>query len=121
MDGGLELAGELDEREPGDREAALLAVQRVVDDMRGDGLVQLEPNPHHRRAMLVAMTEPGRAAYDQAIARQEIWADDLAAGLPPEAIEAAVALLRTLQQRLDASAARTPSTVASTTRTAACS
>ena len=77
------------------------AVQRVVDDMRTDGLVRLKPNPHHRRAMLVAMTENGEAAYRQASARQERWADDLAAGLPPEAIEAACTLLRTLQQRLN--------------------
>lgn len=84
------------------------AVQRVADDMRMDGLVRLEPNPHHRRAMLVAMTERGEAAYRQASVRQEGWADDLAAGLPPEAIEAASALLRTLQQRLNGPAGRTP-------------
>ena len=94
------------------------AVQRVVDDMRADGLVRLEPNPHHRRAMLVTMTEAGEAAYRGASARQERWADDLAATLSPEAIEAAVTLLRTLQQRLDASRTRTPITVASTTQEA---
>ena len=84
------------------------AVQRNVDDMRTDGLVRLEPNPHHLRAMLVAMTEHGEAAYRQASARQERWADDLAAGLTPEAIEAAGTLLRTLQQRLNGPAERTP-------------
>ena len=82
------------------------AVQRVVDDMRTDGLVRLEPNPHHRRAVLIAMTEHGEAAYRQASARQERWADDLAAGLPPEAMEAAGALLRTLRQRLEGPAGR---------------
>jgi DNA-binding MarR family transcriptional regulator len=76
------------------------AVQRVVDDMRTDGLVRLDPNPHHRRASLVAMTERGEAAYAGASARQERWAEALADGLRPEAIEAATALLRTLQQRL---------------------
>lgn len=35
------------------------AVQRLVDDMRADGFVRLEPNPHHRRAMLVLATERG--------------------------------------------------------------
>ncbi len=90
------------------------AVQRVVDEMRADGLVRLEPNPHHRRAMLVAMTEPGEAAYAAATERQERWADDLAAGLSPDALEAASALLRTLQQRLDAPAERTPPTAAPT-------
>ena len=77
------------------------AVQRIVDDMRADGLVRLDPNPHHRRAMLVTMTPDGVAAYDQASARQERWADDLAAGLPAGWIEDATTLLRTLQQRLD--------------------
>ena len=89
-------------------------MQRVVDEMRTDGLVRLEPNPHHRRAMLVAMTEPGEAAYAAASERQERWADDLAAGLSPDALEAASALLRTLQQRLDAPAERTPPTAAPT-------
>lgn len=92
------------------------AVQRVVDDMRTDGLVRLEPNPHHRRAMLVAMTEAGETAYRGASMRQERWAADLAAGLSPDAIEAAGTLLRTLQQRLDASPERTPLTVAPTTQ-----
>jgi len=77
------------------------AVQRVVDDMRADGLVQLDPNPHHRRAMLVTMTEAGDVAYRQASELQQRWADDLAVDLPAEAIEAAAAVLRTLQQRLD--------------------
>jgi DNA-binding MarR family transcriptional regulator len=76
------------------------AVQRVVDDMRTDGLVRVDPNPHHRRASLVAMTERGEAAYAGASARQERWAEELAHGLQPDAIEAATALLRTLQQRV---------------------
>lgn len=76
------------------------SVQRVVDDMRADGLVQLEPNPHHRRAPLVAMTSRGAAAYEQAMARKDLWADVLTEGLSPEAIEAAGTLLRTLQQRI---------------------
>ena len=77
------------------------AVQRLVDDMRTDGLVRLEPNPHHRRAMLVVMTEAGDAAYRAASARQERWADTLIAGLPAESFEAASELLREMQRRLD--------------------
>ena len=83
------------------------AVQRVVDDMRADGVVRLEPNPHHRRAVLVMTTEQGEAAYARASARQERWADDLSAGLSPEAIEAASELLRMLRQRLNGSEDRT--------------
>lgn len=87
------------------------AVQRVVDEMRVDGLVQLAPNPHHRRAHLVAMTESGQAAYDAASERQARWADALAADLPPEEIEAAGALLRVLQHRLDTASGARPAVV----------
>lgn len=76
------------------------AVQRLVDDMRADGFVRLEPNPHHRRALLVVATERGDAAYRAAIARQERWADALTSGLSPEEIEAAGALLREMQRRI---------------------
>ncbi|MCC0808107.1 MarR family transcriptional regulator [Methylobacterium sp. W2] len=76
------------------------AVQRVADDMREEGLVRFEPNPHHRRAMLVVMTERGEDAYRRASERQERWADDLVSGLSSDAIEAAGALLRILQIRL---------------------
>lgn len=76
------------------------SVQRIVDDMRAAGLIRLEPNPHHRRAMLVAMTDDGLAAYGSASLRQERWAHDLAAGLPAQGIADAVTMLRTLRQRL---------------------
>lgn len=81
------------------------AVQRLVDEMRGDGLVSLAANPHHRRAMLVVMTDDGEAAYQAALARQEGWADALAADLSSDRIEAAGTLLRELQRRLRDSAA----------------
>ena len=51
--------------------------------------------------MLVVATERGEAAYRTAIERQERWADDLTAGLSPEGFEAASALLREMQRRLD--------------------
>lgn len=79
------------------------AVQRLVDDMRADGFVRLEPNPHHRRAMLVLATERGDTAYRAAIARQERWADALTAGLSAEAFEAASALLCEMQRRIEGS------------------
>ena len=76
------------------------AVQRSVDELRQDGVVQLDPNPHHQRAMLVTMTERGERAYRAATERQGRWAEALAADLSPEAIEAAAALLREMQRRL---------------------
>jgi DNA-binding MarR family transcriptional regulator len=76
------------------------AVQYSVDEMRADGLVRLEPNPHHRRAMLVAMTEKGEAAYRTASERHGRWAETVMADLPPERIEAASEVLRDIQRRI---------------------
>lgn len=77
------------------------SVQRLVDEMKRDGLVRLAPNQHHRRAMLVLLTEAGEAAYRAAMARQQGWADRVAAGLTPGDLEAATAILRELRRRLD--------------------
>lgn len=92
------------------------SVQRVVDDMRADGLVRLEANPHHRRAPLVAMTPPGEAAYAQATARKDLWADVLTDGMSPEDMEAAGTLLRALQQRIGASHGHIATIAAATRR-----
>ncbi len=89
------------------------AVQRSVDEMRSDGLIRLDPNPHHKRAMLVAMTERGASAYRAAMERQGGWADVLAAGLTPKGVEAASALLRELRRRLDSSSHSTFTTLRS--------
>jgi DNA-binding MarR family transcriptional regulator len=86
------------------------AVQRSVDEMLSDGLVRLDANPHHKRAVLVTMTERGASAFRAASERQERWADVLAAGLSPEAIETASLLMRDLQRRLDPSAPMTTTT-----------
>ena len=76
------------------------SVQRLVDEMKADGLIRLALNPHHRRAMLVLLTEAGEAVYRAAMTRQERWADRLAAGLAHEGIEAASATLRELRRHL---------------------
>jgi DNA-binding MarR family transcriptional regulator len=76
------------------------AVQRSVDEMLSDGLVRLDPNPHHKRAMLVTMTGRGESAYRAASERQERWADALGDGLSHGGVEAADRLLRDLQRRL---------------------
>lgn len=79
------------------------AVQHTVNDMRDEGLVSFKPNPHHQRAMLVAMTEKGETAYRTAGERHGRWARAIAAELPPERLEDAAELLRELQRRIAAS------------------
>lgn len=81
------------------------AVQRQVDDLRSDGFVCLEINPHHQRAMLVVMTDRGEDVYRKASERQLRWVEQLATGLSPDAVKTTADLLKTLRQRISTSAA----------------
>ena len=56
-------------------------VQRIVNDLVNEGLVQFQPNPHHRRAQLVVLTETGRRAFDSAMRLQAPWINELSDGL----------------------------------------
>jgi DNA-binding MarR family transcriptional regulator len=76
-------------------------VQRIANELESQGILRFEPNPHHRRAKLVLLTEQGRALYDAAAKRQKPWASALANGLPIARVEAARDLLRTLRRRLE--------------------
>ena len=55
-------------------------VQRIVNDLRGEGLVVFEPNPHHRRAQLVVLTQKGQKAFNAAMELQAPWVNQLAEG-----------------------------------------
>ncbi len=78
------------------------SVQRVVNELMADGLVDLRDNPHHRRAKLVVLPEAGQRAYELADQRQAAWANRISAGLPAEDIAAAARMLGTLSARLAA-------------------
>lgn len=43
-------------------------IQRIVNDLLRDGLVELAENPRHNRARLVLLTERGYATYEAALA-----------------------------------------------------
>lgn len=45
-------------------------VQRMVNDARAAGYVDLRDNPAHQRSSLVALTQPGREAIDAVTARE---------------------------------------------------
>ncbi|KCZ54169.1 hypothetical protein HY29_15615 [Hyphomonas beringensis] len=78
------------------------AVQRVVNDLEGEGLVAFQENPAHRRAQLVTLTQKGQAAYAGADQRQVPWANDLAEGFDAAELEQALELLRGIRDRLEA-------------------
>ena len=76
-------------------------VQRLVNEMSADGMVELRPNPHHRRAHLVVLTKRGREAYEAAARLQAPWGNALAKGLGSGEIAAALRVMSMLRQRLE--------------------
>jgi len=77
-------------------------VQRIVNDLARGGFVEFAPNPHHRRASLVLITDKGRQAFERAMALEAPWMNALTAGIDPADIAAMQRVLSALRVRLDA-------------------
>ncbi|WP_084539670.1 MarR family winged helix-turn-helix transcriptional regulator [Azorhizobium doebereinerae] len=80
------------------------SVQRLVNEMERDGLLEAAANPAHRRATLVRLTAAGRDLHAAAEARRLPWTEGLAAGLGgADAAQAArtLAALRRLLERAE--------------------
>ena len=76
-------------------------VQRIVNDLAKEGLVEFQPNPHHRRAHLVVLTEKGQRTYDAAVGSYYPRANALAEGLSLKDIKAAHRVMLALRQKLE--------------------
>jgi len=76
-------------------------VQRIVNDLHKEGIVVFEPNPHHKRAHLVVLTEKGRRTYEAALAVYYPKAGKLADGLSLEEIRTARRVMAALRDRLE--------------------
>src|SRR5271170_704185 len=76
-------------------------IQRIINDLEADGLVALEPNPHHRRAQLVVLTDKGRRAFEAAMDQQAPWVNELANGLSAEDIGAVRRVVTALRKKLE--------------------
>jgi DNA-binding MarR family transcriptional regulator len=80
-------------------------VQRIVNDLEREGLVAFQPNPHHKRAQLVALTDKGEQAYEAAMRLQAPWVNELSQGLRVEDVETTHSVMRALRSRLEANGA----------------
>jgi DNA-binding MarR family transcriptional regulator len=80
------------------------SVQRTVDVLESEGIVEYLDNPAHRRSRLVAMTPRGRDIYRKILARQVQWSNGLAEemGTGQQDIRRALVLLRGLRAQLEA-------------------
>lgn len=76
-------------------------VQRIVNDLHGEGLVAFAPNPHHRRAQLVVLADKGRQAFDAAMRLQAPWINALADGVVVKDIQTVHRVIVALREKLE--------------------
>ncbi len=88
-----QIAGEMGQTRQG--------VQRLVNEMKAQGLLALKDNPHHQRAKLIVMTEQGREVYRQLEQQQMPWANRIAEGIDSEELRVASSVLQRLTARLE--------------------
>lgn len=78
-------------------------VQRIVNDLAAEGLVDFRSNPHHRRAQLIVLTDKGKEIFSAAMDVQTPWINRLGEGLRIADIQSTQQVISTLRQRLEAS------------------
>jgi DNA-binding MarR family transcriptional regulator len=76
-------------------------VQRIVNDLRKEGLVAFDVNPHHRRAHLVVLTDKGRRSFGVAMELQAPWVNSLSDGLSVKDIETVHRVVATLRRKFE--------------------
>jgi DNA-binding MarR family transcriptional regulator len=76
------------------------SVQRIADELGALGLLRFVPNPHHRRAKLVQLTERGEALFEAASVRWLTMAEGLVAALGEAEVLRAAALLHAFREQL---------------------
>ncbi|WP_245579127.1 MarR family winged helix-turn-helix transcriptional regulator [Inquilinus limosus] len=76
-------------------------IQRIVNDLEKEGLVAFRPNPHHRRAQLVVLTDKGRETFDAAMRLQAPWVNGLSEGLRAEDIRTTHGVIAALRRTLE--------------------
>jgi len=76
-------------------------VQRIVNDLVNEGLVELRSNPHHRRAPLVVLTDAGVRAFEQAMHLQTPWINEISDGLQVVDIETTLRVISAVSRKLE--------------------
>lgn len=75
------------------------SVQRLVDIMKQDGLLELLENPEHKRAKLVALTTEGKNTFNKMDEIQIPWANNKAENFDSEELEITLKTLMDLTNK----------------------
>ena len=76
-------------------------IQRIVNDLEKEGLVGFAPNPRHRRAHLVVLTDKGMQTFDDTVRLYNPRINELSVGFSIEDIQTAYRVMTELRRRLE--------------------
>ncbi len=76
-------------------------VQRIINDLHHEGLVEFQANPHHRRAQLVVLTDKGKETFDTAMRLQAPWINSLTEGLAMKDLQTVHRVVVALREKLE--------------------
>ena len=77
------------------------SVQRIVDVLQEQDILEFSDNPYHQRAKLIGLTERGRQLFHTITERQIQWVNTLAQCLSVRELQAMTSLMSTLRKRLE--------------------
>ena len=77
-------------------------IQRAANSLMDAGLIEAEPNPDHKRAVLLRATEEGIALKRGIDGRADAIAEEVAAEIDAEIVRQATGALRTIRKQLEA-------------------
>jgi DNA-binding MarR family transcriptional regulator len=75
-------------------------VQRIINDLHKERLVEFEANPHHRRAQLIVLTDRGKQTFDAAMRLQAPWINSLTEELTVKDIQTVHRVVVALREKL---------------------
>jgi DNA-binding MarR family transcriptional regulator len=84
-------------------------VQRIINDLHKEGLVEFQANPHHRRAQLVVLTAKGKKTFDAAMRLQAPWINSVSEGLTVKDLQTVQRVVVALRGKLVSNQSRSVS------------
>jgi DNA-binding MarR family transcriptional regulator len=82
------------------------SIHRTVGLLAGEGLVRLVPNPDHRAADLIQLTQRGEKSFAAISRLQERWANQCARSLSAAALRDCLRTLQAMRAALDSKRGR---------------
>lgn len=81
-------------------------VQKLVNGLLDDGLVQMQANPGHKRSNHIALSKKGERFLEEMTRRERDYLKFLARGITHDDLENSLRVVRTLREKLDSEEGR---------------